>query len=326
MCQFILGPSLPMPKRTNEFQKIIFLIQKQLEGKALVTESKLLTDFRTGAEVEVDVVIEGSVSGIDIKIGIECIDRSRPATIEWVNQMIQKHNDLPLNKTILVSKSGFSAGALKKAKAYGIEAISFKFAEEADWNEIIRASLMLGHFEFSIVDVYVECEVEKGTSITSIDSNAAIREEGNQNIFTLGTYSQTIIAIPKIGQDVMKKWIELPKDQRKYDFNFKLTINPNVKTSIEYAPSCFGLIKKMDLNARAVVRTTPVSMRTGRYLGRKVAYGTAENIFPESKIQEERLIITLVQDENAPAGQIYVPGHPDPDKQILVLKSLKKEG
>ena len=43
-------------------------------------------------------------------IGIECTAGGRPATVEWVNEMIGKHGELPVDKTILVSKSGFTGG------------------------------------------------------------------------------------------------------------------------------------------------------------------------------------------------------------------------
>lgn len=47
-----------MPKRTNEFQQLIYAINLQLAQGATVTESKLLRHRLMGAEREVDVVIE----------------------------------------------------------------------------------------------------------------------------------------------------------------------------------------------------------------------------------------------------------------------------
>ena len=95
-----------MPKRTNEFQKLIYLIQHQLADDAIVTESKLLLDNTTGKKVEVDIVVDTQKGGIPIIIGFECTAKTRPATVEWINQMIGKHQGLPTDKVVLVSKSG----------------------------------------------------------------------------------------------------------------------------------------------------------------------------------------------------------------------------
>ncbi|OGW36848.1 MAG: hypothetical protein A2Y97_06265 [Nitrospirae bacterium RBG_13_39_12] len=124
------------------------MIQKQLADQAIVTESKMLRDIRTGADVEVDIVIDELVGGINIAIGIECTAERRPATVEWVREMVGKHQDLPLNKTILVSKSGFTEEAIKKANAHSVEAITLDMAEHLDWQVVVRDiwNLTLGRF------------------------------------------------------------------------------------------------------------------------------------------------------------------------------------
>jgi hypothetical protein len=105
-----------MPKRTNTFQQVIYMIQRQLAGtNAVVTESKFLEHRHTGNAAEVDVVIEGKLAGQDVTLGIECTAGKRPATIEWVQQMIGKHQGMPISRSILVSQSGFTRNAKKHA-------------------------------------------------------------------------------------------------------------------------------------------------------------------------------------------------------------------
>ena len=122
-----------MPKRTNNFQQLVYLIHHQLADNAKVTESKSLLDQASNAEREVDIVIETQVGDYSILISVECQGRGRVANIEWVEQMIAKHQTLPTNKLILVSQSGFTPAALRKAKALDIEAITLTKAIEADW-------------------------------------------------------------------------------------------------------------------------------------------------------------------------------------------------
>lgn len=45
-------------------------------------------------------------------ISVEVIEHGRVATLPWVEQMLRKHRDLPTNRLLLVSKSGFSGNVL----------------------------------------------------------------------------------------------------------------------------------------------------------------------------------------------------------------------
>jgi hypothetical protein len=131
-----------MPKRTNDFQKLIFLIEQQLAPHgAIVRESPLLRDHRTGNQREIDILIETRSGLHPLSIAIECIDHKRPAPVTWVEQIQQKHADVPVNKTILVSRSGFSKAALLKAHAFNMEAIPIREALAANW---VRVANRLG--------------------------------------------------------------------------------------------------------------------------------------------------------------------------------------
>ena len=142
-----------MPKRTNDFQRIVFLIQKILGGSAVVQESALLKDRETGSDVEVDIIIRGDVAGTVIVIGVECVDRSRPSDIEWIRSMLKKHEDLPIDKSIFVSRSGFTRQAKAKAKANGAETLKFEDIENHDWISELKdnANLKISACQLSLL-------------------------------------------------------------------------------------------------------------------------------------------------------------------------------
>lgn len=104
-----------MPPRSNPFQELVAIIQEQRAGEASVQESGMLPDG-AGEPREVDVVISSRVADHDFIISVEVIARGRPATKEWVDQMLGKHADLPTNLLVLVSKSGFTPGAETRAR------------------------------------------------------------------------------------------------------------------------------------------------------------------------------------------------------------------
>lgn len=113
-----------MPKRSNEFQRLVFLVKQQMASEGTVTESKMLVDRHTGAEREVDICIELMVAGHAVVVCIECRDRRRRADVTWLDEMKAKHERLPTNTLVLASRVGFTRQALKAADVLNIETIA----------------------------------------------------------------------------------------------------------------------------------------------------------------------------------------------------------
>lgn len=121
-----------MPKRTNEFQKLIAAIESQLAPiGAVVTESKLLKERWSNTEREIDVAIETTIGQHVVLIAIECRDHKRPADIDWIDALIGKYRDLPVEKKVAVSRSGFTRGAIEKARQVNITTVTLEDAIEA---------------------------------------------------------------------------------------------------------------------------------------------------------------------------------------------------
>jgi hypothetical protein len=112
-----------MPIHTNEFQRLIAVIQSHLDLGSTVTESAMLTDVRTGSKREVDVVVSGRVGGQTVTVSIECRDRTRRPDVTWVDEMQTKHSRLPTNVLVLVSHTDFTPEAKRVAHDYGIRCL-----------------------------------------------------------------------------------------------------------------------------------------------------------------------------------------------------------
>lgn len=113
-----------MPKRTNLFQEVVEIIHRHMAEDATVEASAMLIDSVTGDEREVDVVIRSRPAGYELVISVEAVGRSRPATVEWVEQMLGKHKNLPTDKLVLVAQRGFSKQARRKAESGGAVPVS----------------------------------------------------------------------------------------------------------------------------------------------------------------------------------------------------------
>ncbi len=115
-----------MPARSNEFQRLVFLVKQVLApANATVTESRMLTDRETGDQREVDVCIETDISGHPVTLCIECRDHKRLADVAWVEQMLSKHQRLATSALVLASRSGFSKSARTLARIKGIDLLVY---------------------------------------------------------------------------------------------------------------------------------------------------------------------------------------------------------
>jgi hypothetical protein len=129
-----------MPARTNQFQKLVYEVERQLAPLgAVVEESAMLPERVSGELREVDILISLDEGHHRVRIGIECQDRSRPATKQWVESIAKKHEELGINKTVLVSSSGFYAAARRRAESLFMSVIDIARISRADWpTEVLR--------------------------------------------------------------------------------------------------------------------------------------------------------------------------------------------
>ena len=132
-----------MPKRTNDFQRLVYLVQTNLADGATVTESKMLTDRITKHKREVDVCIEGQVGQYAVVVSIECRDHKRIADVSWVDAMKEKHDRLPTNALILASRRGFTTEAQIVAHTYRIQTISLSELEDIDFPTLLSSASSL---------------------------------------------------------------------------------------------------------------------------------------------------------------------------------------
>ncbi|ANV91139.1 hypothetical protein AWQ24_11125 [Picosynechococcus sp. PCC 8807] len=127
-----------MPKRSNQFQKLVTYIAEQVAPVgATVQESAELYEKGLDAKVsrEVDVLIEANGGMATIRIALECRDRSRKDDIQWIDDLIGKYQNLEVNQVIAVSSSGFSQTAQQKAEFNRIVTMSLEEASETNWPE-----------------------------------------------------------------------------------------------------------------------------------------------------------------------------------------------
>lgn len=319
-----------MPKRTNEFQQIIYMIQKQLANTAVVTESKMLKNTRTGALAEVDIAIEVKVGGIPLKIGVECTAKGRPATVEWVREMIGKHQDLPINKSILVSKMGYTPEALRTAKAHDFSAIMLEEAEKLNWETFVEdiESLILGSFAFTAKGGSVQYDKSEldGHEIT-IRPELQIIEEGRDIPVSFAEYVNGIIGNKHVVEQVMQDWLKVTREERSTSFDFTVSMTPSTTTNIATDAGRLCRVKSIDVIVHAELESTPLSLKSAKFLDVSVAHGTAKNIFPQSGAPDKNVLVTFVKQEGTRAsGSLLIPSFKGGGTNIFTMDVSAKKG
>jgi hypothetical protein len=201
-----------MPKRTNPFQRTIAMVLSLLEDGAVVRESVEFADPVTGKPREVDVVVvRGKVRGLQVQIGVECVDHSaskknKKADVQWVELQHGKHSRLEAtDSVILVSSTGFTATAKAVAEDLGYRTITPNIAK-SELADLLTEDIGLssGGFQLKVMAAYLttsESEIvnaveasdeflradgSKLVSATDFLNNAAWRKVEEENLWSLG--------------------------------------------------------------------------------------------------------------------------------------------
>src|SRR5947209_8616319 len=104
-----------MPKRCNDFQNLVTLIQEALVPLgAKVTPSAMVPGPSSGTLREIDILIETPVGPYDIKIAVEAKDEGRKMDATKIEAIIGKYRgrgSLVVNKVVVVAHRGFTEEA-----------------------------------------------------------------------------------------------------------------------------------------------------------------------------------------------------------------------
>lgn len=127
-----------MPKRTNTFQSLVKQIYETVAGPdCSVKESAMINDRTASTAREIDILIEAAIAGHSTKIAVECRAHRRPQTVTWIDELVGKYRDIPIDKIVAVSASGFRNNAINKAKKLGIVTMSMRTALEVEWRDFV---------------------------------------------------------------------------------------------------------------------------------------------------------------------------------------------
>jgi hypothetical protein len=268
-----------MPPRTNDFQKLVYLVQRNLAAGATVTESKMLTDRITRRKREVDICIEGHVGGAPVMVCVECRDHQRIADVGWVDQMKTKHDRLPTNALILASRRGFTPEARDVATSYGIKTVSLEEVDQVDFPALFGSSSSLWTKSITITATKVLVKVRATPTMTdevfqAMPSNLIYDPDGNQ-LGQIGTLVELALKSPEARDS-------LAREGQADHTSFEMVVadlrdrlgRPFFMQKID--PDGLREIESMKITGPCKLEITQFGVRRGRLGDVHVAWGTTE--------------------------------------------------
>ena len=266
-----------MPKRTNEFQRLVYLVKKHSAAGAKVTESKILTDSK-GNEREVDICIEGNFEGIPVTISIECVGSKRRATVEWVERMKGKHDDLPTDVLVLFSRSGLTKRAKEKAQTYRKRIVALETLDETSAERLFggASSLFLKTSSQTPTKVIigVAASGDLPAQQVNIFTDTPIFNQFGQVLATAETLVNQILRSPK----ALVEFLRAGQDHHR-TFNL---YTPSVTEGPSGNPifyrkddnSPLRLIESLTVSGDVAVQTSPLPLQHGKLDDTTIAWGT----------------------------------------------------
>jgi hypothetical protein len=222
-----------MPKRSNKFQRLVRLLQHQLADTGVViTESKMVEDRIDGEKAEVDVAVEGVLNGFPLIMGFEVRNTRRRIDRNGAIAIVGKYQRL-VDKTIVVSRAGFTRTALKHFKMHGVTPITLADAITVDWGNFFERFRQL----FFVV-LEIKPDGPPQVHYTGLDQPFRPMTEAPIPILKLpdgqqGPFGSAILPLlrsPEMRDLLMNKWYALPEQERPTSYNERVAFSPNADT------------------------------------------------------------------------------------------------
>lgn len=292
-----------MPKRTNDYQKLILNINKHFSSStAEVTESKLIYDSTSEQDREIDICIEDAANGYSYLIGIECTTLRRKVGVPKLDEIVAKHRAVNINKTVIVSEYGFTKTAKTQAAKQGVELISYEAAANKDWPDYIKQIL-----ETKVIHVQTEVKTiqigwVEGQSMESFQLSENVMVQLNEKDLIPVPYflAQMLNETP---QDILEKKLEPCPSSGGFKIQQGWELSPPMKLIDENLNPAYCNMLAGDF----LIYRTPIqpNMRGGDYAGKFVATGTQ---FDTGPFSDATITYTAIEPSGTEGSPVYEVG------------------
>lgn len=126
----------------KRFKKLVAKIQADLAPTATVSHNEKILGRKSETERQIDVVVRQSVGQFNILIVIDAKDHKAPIDIPELGSFVDLVSDVGAQRGAMVSASGFTEGAKRRAREAGIDLYRLVDAESEDWRAYVRLGVL----------------------------------------------------------------------------------------------------------------------------------------------------------------------------------------
>ena len=172
----------------KEYEAITAALYKALgEGSGITIEcfgARCRVQGKSGSWYQIDVLASQSNGLQTVRTAIECKYWKKKATRNVVSNLIATLEDTNIEKGVVVSREGFTSGAILLAKQKNVSLVEMRKPNDADWEGKIKSihiTLWLVQPEFYDLElVQPSQQVEAGIQVTASGKDIMIKEPAKE--------------------------------------------------------------------------------------------------------------------------------------------------
>lgn len=181
-----------MSKQSDKFEQLIKHIHDLLDqdGSIITWNDHLPDPDNPSQPRQIDITIKRE-NKITI---VECRIHKSKQNVKWVEELIGRRISLQADAMIAVSASGFTKGAIAKAKKFGIilrDLVTLSKEEISSWGHLTKVRLIFYHF--TNVDILFRFHPNDLNNINSEHINLYLQTSSNELYNLIEMISNTIV-------------------------------------------------------------------------------------------------------------------------------------
>ena len=126
----------------KRFEKLAAKIQADLAPTTTVSHNEKIFGRKSETERQIDIAVRQSVGQFDILIVIDAKDHKVPVDIPELGSFVDLVSDVGAQRGAMISASGFTEGAKRRAREAGIDFYRLVDAESEDWRAYVRLGVL----------------------------------------------------------------------------------------------------------------------------------------------------------------------------------------
>jgi hypothetical protein len=127
----------------KQFEDLVAEIQRELTPDAKIQTNIKRQGRRSGTWRQIDILVEFTVGQFDVSIVIDCKDYKDRVDVKDVEAFIAMIEDLAVTKGAIVSASGFSEPAIRRAKDAGIDTYELIATGDHPWAKLLSIPALI---------------------------------------------------------------------------------------------------------------------------------------------------------------------------------------